>query len=447
MRLRYRTGTRIAAAMAVAFVSASSLIGLVAVLVTQTYMLGVLDRHVEAASSSLIADAGAGRPSMLFALDKREQRSGNDIGYALFDASGRRLAGSLDVERPEAGWQDIWFRDPVEGADPGRALSTDLPNGDRLVVAGNRRPLLLVQSTILWLYGLAVIVTTLLCGTLAVALARYIDRKLMPVAQVADAVLQGQFERRVPVAAVRDEFDAVSASLNAMLDRVATLVDDLRQVTGDVAHDLRTPLTNVRAELETARGGSETESRAAIERSLDHLDHALELFAAILRISEVKGSGTRRADRVALDLVAADVCATLQPVFEDMGGSLSWTCDPDSLVSGDEAQLSSMIVNLLENVLRHGGLEPQAIVLVTHDAEQVRLGVRDRGPGVPEGQLTRIFQRFVQLDASRSRGSFGLGLSLVRAIADAHGATLSAHNRAPGLEIALVFQSPEVPRG
>ena len=437
---RRSAGTRIAAASAAVFLVASSTIGLAAIALVQAYMRTSLDRQIERAASGVVGEHERAPAAIANAVRQREAHSGAPLGYVLFDPAGRRIAGKLDAPLLAPGWHDTSIRDEVDGADPARALVLSLRGGERLMVAGDRRPLETMKRGVLALYLLAVIVSALLCAALAVVLARYLDRRLTPIMRVASAVTQGRRAERIPVAMVRDEFDVAATSLNLMLDHHDALLEQLRQVTGDVAHDLRTPLTRARAELENALGGASSHDRA-ITRSLEHLDGAIGLFAAILRVAEVEGGERLRAEPVAMEALVGDICATYAPVFEDAGGRLDRRAAADCLVSGDRDLLAAVLINLLENVLRHAGAGASARIEVAHHAGAVRLTVRDDGRGVPAAELDRIFERFVRLDATRGSDGFGLGLSLVRAIAQAHGGRVSAMAGDPGLAIVLDLPS------
>lgn len=435
--LRRSAGTRIAVSAAGIFLLASTTIGLAAIVITQWRLQAGLDRYVERASAPLVSRAAVGRAAVIAAIAARERRTGDQIGYALFDSEQRRVAGSLDIAYPAAGWSNIDIRDPVEGRDPARALATPLRNGDRLVVAGNRRPLISAQSAIGALYLLAVVVTLLLCGIMAIVLSRYLARRLGPISRVATAAIDGGFAQRIPIHAVHDEFDAAAMALNLMLDRVGGLVESVRQVSSDIAHDLRTPLTHARSELEAGLVGHVT-ADIAMARSLDHLDSALDLFAAILRVTEVEG-GHHHPEPFALDLLAADVVASFRPVFEDAGSVVSVRTVADAYVSADRAQVAMLLVNLLENVLRHAGSGAAAVVEVARAGDAIRLTVRDDGPGVPVHERDRIFGRFVRLDPARNDGGFGLGLSMVLAVAQANGAALSVDDSDVGFSVSALF--------
>jgi signal transduction histidine kinase len=229
----------------------------------------------------------------------------NAFGYALFDAGGRRIIGALATPRPPAGWHDIIFVDPHEGPDPARAYARDLPGGMRLVVASDSEAVERIDATILALFSGAFVLVILLGVIGALILGGYLRRRLGRISGTAQAIVSGDLERRIPVSARRDEFDQLALALNTMLDRIAHLLDNLRQVSSDVAHDLRTPLARLRNQLTDTldSGGDAAATRAALKRAIGQSDDLLALFAAILRISEVEGGAlqdlrARRSERI-----------------------------------------------------------------------------------------------------------------------------------------------------
>lgn len=363
------------------------------------------------------------------------------LGYAVFSPEGRRVGGALDTPMPPAGWSDIVFLDPVEGPDPARALTTLLSGGYRLTVAADKEPLEQIDATILAIFALA-FVGLLLVGLIgALVLGAYLRRRLTRIEATAGAIAAGDLGQRMAVGARDDEFDRVAVSLNAMLDRIVGLVANLRQVTSDLAHDLRTPLMRLRNHLEALHLPGEADHRSAgIEAAVDRADEVLKLFDAILRISELEeGSLRRNFSSVDLGALVEDLAETHEPLAEDAGKTLAVRVDIGAVVAGDRELLAQALINLLQNALRH-----------TPDGAAIEIGVRleqdcpaayvaDNGRGIPDDQRDRVLERFVRLETSRSTPGHGLGLSLAAAIAVAHGAELRLSDRDPGLEAAIRF--------
>ncbi|GAA0335178.1 ATP-binding protein [Sphingomonas oligophenolica] len=366
----------------------------------------------------------------------------NAFGYALFDARGRRVAGALDTPRPPAGWHDIVFIDPVEGPDPARAYAHDLPGGLRLVVATDSAPVERMDATILWLFSGAFVLVLLLGLAGALLLGSYLRRRLARISGTAQAIVSGDLERRVPVGARGDEFDELALVLNAMLDRIAHLLENLRQVSGDVAHDLRTPLARLRNQLAEALDGKGDAAavRAALERAIGQSDELLSLFAAILRISEVEGGALARTfARIELSELIGDLCDSYAPAVSDSGRSLKCEVDPGIRLHGDRELIAQAVINLLDNAQRH--TPPGTEITVAADAgpEWIRLSVADNGPGVAAEDRPRIVRRFTRLDSSRTTPGHGLGLNLVAAIAAVHGGDVLIDDNRPGLRVTMVL--------
>jgi hypothetical protein len=244
----------------------------------------------------------------------------------------------------------------------------------------------------------------------------------------------------VAVGANGDEFDRAGESLNLMLDRIAQLVDNLRQVSSDVAHDLRTPLQRLRGAIEAGLDGPQDIAalRQALARAQDQSDALLALFEAILRICEVgAGGGRERFGPIDLAALVADVCEMYGPAVEDGGRTLLCTDGGPVMTCGDGELLIQLVTNLLDNAILHTPSGTSIRVDVRNGASEAELIVADTGPGVPEADRGRIVQRFVRLNQGRTTNGHGLGLNLVAAIAAAHGGRLAIEDNQPGLRIRV----------
>jgi signal transduction histidine kinase len=227
-----------------------------------------------------------------------------------------------------------------------------------------------------------------------------------------------------------------------MLDRIAQLLENLRQVSSDVAHDLRTPLARLRGQLEVALDGPRDSAayRSGLKRAIVQSDDLLALFAAILRISEVEGGSIKRsfAPVDATDLVT-DLCDSFAPAITDGGRSLACDAMPGLALSGDRELLAQALVNLLDNAQRHTPPGTCITVAAAGDAAAVRLTVADNGPGVAPQDRERITRRFARLDSSRGTPGHGLGLNLVVAVAQAHGGTVAIDDNQPGSRVTMTL--------
>ncbi|WP_425230659.1 ATP-binding protein [Sphingomonas sp.] len=354
--------------------------------------------------------------------------------YALFNPHGRRVAGGLDTRVPAPGRADIVFRDGGDPADTARAETVALAAGWRLTVGVDAEPVERINETILLLFGIAFAAVMAVGVIGALLLGGYLRRRLSSISDTAAAIVGGELHWRVPVSERGDEFDAVGLAVNAMLERIGQLMDSLRQVSADVAHDLRTPLVRLRAQL--ALVGVE---EGAAERALEQGDQLLAMFAAVLRIAEVEGGTALIKAPVDLGRTVLDVAEAYQPAFSDVGQTLHWAIAADAVVSGDEQLLAQALVNLLDNARIHTPLGTNVRIELSTDAEQVVLSVIDDGPGVPAGDQTRILERFARSEASRTTPGHGLGLNLVAAIVAAHGGEMAVADAAPGLRITITL--------
>ncbi len=402
-----------------------------------------LDASIEQAADGLMPDyRDDGISGLVEAVDQREKRGPDALAYAVFDPHGGRIGGQLELSMPQPGWRKIVFRDPVEGPDPARALVRALPGGYRVVVAADLEPLEQIDDTILTLFGIAFAALLLIGLAGALLLGSYLRRRLARIEATASGIVAGDLSRRTKLGPRNDEFDRVAASLNAMLDRISGLVANLRQVTSDLAHDLRTPLARLRNQLEGLnRTIDPTERRAAVDAAVEGADEVLRLFEAILRISELEEGSLRRGfARVDLCRLLGELGETHVALAEDVDKSLSTDAADHCFAEGDRELIAQALINLIENALRHTPPGAAIIVGARTEGDSVIAFVRDSGPGIPAGERQRVLERFVRLEASRSTPGHGLGLSLVSAIARAHDAELTLTNDESGFDVAMRFR-------
>jgi signal transduction histidine kinase len=360
--------------------------------------------------------------------------------YALFDPTGRRIAGSLDTKAPPAGLGTITFKDPREGDDMARADTVELLGGRRLVVALDTEAIEDIDATILALFAGAFVVVVIGAVAGALLLGSYLRRRLGTIGNTARAIVAGDLTHRVPIGASNDEFDRVGQALNAMLDRIAQLMENLRQVSSDVAHDLRTPLVRLRNQLELV-GSSKSAAAKAIEQG----DELLALFGSILRIAEVEGGALSQSfARVDLSALTTDVGESYFPAVADSDRALTCSIASHVAMMGNRELLAQAIGNLLDNARLHTPIGTDIVLRLEADEKFARISVSDNGPGVPTADRDRILQRFTRGEASRTTPGNGLGLSLVAAVAAAHGGTVAVDDNGPGLRVTITL--PRSPR-
>lgn len=443
-RLLGSAAYRIAFATSAAFALITLLLGMAVFTATQSLFVRQLESRVAEDSAALIAEfRDGGGNDLAYAIEQREAGSAlTEMHYGLYARDGHRVLGALEAPRPPSGWSELAIGSLPAQANPARALAVDLADGSRLVVAGDRSGVARLDRTVVVLFGTAFGVAIVFGIATALLLGGYLRRRLSAISDAAEAIMAGDMAQRVPVSRRRDEFDRLAESLNAMLDRIAALLANLRQVSSDVAHDLRTPLARLRNRIEDAlhQRSDPPAHREALEDALERVDDVLRLFSAILRISEVEGGGARRAfKRLDLAGLVTELCESYAPAVEDGGRQFSWRIEPAGEVEGDRELLAQAIINLLDNAQAHTPPGSSVEVEVVRTAGTVCVSVADNGPGVPEADRGRILQRFTRLEASRSAPGHGLGLNLVQAVANAHGAILTVEDNSPGLRVSLCW--------
>ena len=379
------------------------------------------------------------------AIAEREMsRSPTRMVYAVFAPDGRKLYGTLRTERPRPGLHDILFNDPGEGPDPARALAIDIAPEQRLVVAADREWIERIDKTVIEVFVAAFVAASLIAFAGALMFGGYLRRRLRAISGTAEAIIGGDIRERMPVSARRDEFDQLASTLNRMLDRIEGLLENLRQVSSDVAHDLRTPLAGLRNRLElgASRSNGGNIDAAVLEDAIVRVDEVLSLFAAILRIAEVESGETRRFFApVDLSALATELAESFAPVVLDSGRTLLWSIEPGLTIEGDRELLSQAGINLIENAQRH---TPDGTIIrltLVSAGPRACLQVVDNGPGVAKADRDKIVKRFGRLDRSRNTSGYGLGLNLVAAVAKLHDGRLLLKDANPGLSATL-----ELPR-
>lgn len=413
----------------------TALVGGVAWWVTAGFAVRQAAQEVERGMGVLLqSGAISGARGVALSIEARlaADRSGQEY-YLLAAPDGQRLAGNLSGVSSERGWREGSIRLPDGIETPVLMYAQPLPGGGALVVGRDMAAARALEQRLLagavWVGG-AVLLLGLAGGLL---LGRSVARRAAVMEAALAAVQAGDLDRRLPVRAGADEFDRLAARINATLDRLQSLMAALREVTDDIAHDLRTPLTRLRQRLDDAARAPTT---AAIEAAQGEADRLLDIFAALLRIAQVE-SGTRRAGFMAVDLsaIAESVAEVYAPAAEDRGQVLATAIAPGVAITGDPALLTQMLANLVENAIRHGREGGR----VSLDASGTSITIADDGPGIPEAEHEKVFARFHRLDAARSTPGSGLGLALVRAVAGLHGIGITLEDAAPGLRVRLTL--------
>jgi signal transduction histidine kinase len=420
-------------------------------------------------------------------IENRALRPGANL-YLVTTPNGRALAGNVGSLAPgvmaTTGWSETSYRrlDEQESADH-RALVnvTELTSGFRLLIGRDleerRRLFGIVAKAAQW--SVLIVIALGLGGGIFVA--RRVLRRIDAMTGTTQRIMAGDLSGRLPVGRSGDELDRLAENLNAMLERIEALMVGLKEVSDNIAHDLKTPLTRLRnrAEEALAKAGNEAEYRAALERTIEESDGLIRTFNALLMIARAE-SGQARGNMDDFDAaeVAHGIHELYEPLAEDNGLTLHVRTEPAPL-HGNRELVSQALANLVENAIKYGrpapALQPlsaeatNAEAAAGHDArniliesrrdgDQVLLSVTDHGPGIPEADRGHAVERFVRLEASRTQPGSGLGLSLASAVATLHGGALKLSEAHPGLRATLAIpartgapervavQTPDVPQ-
>ena len=412
-----------------------------------------VDRRI-ATISGVVAGDGDGRADGAAAMIARigkftRQRDTGDIGFILRDAKGDVLSANVAVRRPlAAGFSTLRNGDGIVGLDQGRALSRPVGGGMTLVTIAETEPIDNYGAARIrvFLAGFGSIVVIVFAGVAAFGLS--IARRIAATRHTAEAIVAGDVTRRIPVRGATDEFDRQALAFNRMLDRIGELMLGLRHISDDIAHDLRTPLSRLRRQIAAiATAADEPAVRAEVAAALEQCDGLLDLFAAILRITDVE-SGARTAGLVRVDLprMAREIGEMMEPVAADCGHLLRLSAPSGAPVMGDPQLLTQALINLIENSFAHTPAGTTVSITAGPMAGGAFVTVADDGPGIPADYREAALRRFGRLDASRSIAGHGLGLPLVSAIARLHGGTLTLGDAnggaGPGLVVTLTIPGP-----
>ena len=433
-----------------AFATATLLTGYATFTASSKAITRLVDVRIDLVADAVLAGVAPGDTRAILERINRyaRRRDTGDVGFELEDARGHRLGGNIVLARPVApGFSTVTGADGIAGLTGGRAELRDAGGGVRLITVIETEPVdgYATIRTRNYVTGFGAMLLIVLAGTATFALI--VRRRINEVRATAEAIVDGDLRHRVPVAAHGGAFAEQARAFNRMLDRVAALMDAIRHVSTEVAHDLRTPLARLRGRLSLAVEADGTAAmRHEVERAIEQCDDLLATFTAILRIAEIEG-GARRAGFAPVDLAALvhEVADTMRDVAHNSGHHLRvMPCAADVTIVGDRPLLAQALLNLIENALAHTPRGSNVtIALACVDGSAV-IRVADDGPGIAAGDHARALRRFGRLDPSRHRAGHGLGLPLVQAIAQLHGGALTLGDAAPGLVATVTV--PQRPR-
>jgi signal transduction histidine kinase len=363
--------------------------------------------------------------------------------YLLQTPEGRKLAGQMPAMSPADGWQEIV---PPRGEEdePFIAKAGFLPDGTFLLVGHDARDLHevvdLIEEGSVWILAIAVPLWLLT----AIVSSALIVRRLEAINRLSLEIRHGRLDRRLPIGKRHDEFDRLASHLNAMLDGIQDLTESLRQVTNNIAHELRTPLTRIHNRVEAARRRplSIDAAEEVLDSTIEELERLLGSFAALLRIAYID-AGTLRSGFKEFELseTATALAEDFEPIARDAGKQLTASVVPGLRFFGDKRLIVQMMVNLLENAIAHSGGD-EILLSVESARDGIAVRVADNGVGIPETERKNVFQRFYRLSKEGSSAGYGLGLSLVAAVAKLHRIGVALLDNEPGLRVDLSFPWP-----
>jgi signal transduction histidine kinase len=418
---------------------------------TTSYMLRQSDQAI-AAELGILREAytRAGRDQLIAAIAQRmsDEHIGSGV-YLLADPSGALLAGNLaawpaSLKGP-SGWGNFNAPEWKSGAARRpllRATFETLADGTRLLVGRDIADLDHVTQRI----NTALLLTTLLIVAVAAAASASVTRRTVgrieSINATSRAIMQSGLSERIPLRGTKDEWDELATNLNSMLDRIETLMGEVKQFTDNVAHELRTPITRLRGRLEKSYNSlpDGDAHKSMIGDTISDLDSVQRIFSSLTRISQIEVSDRTAAFRT-IDLaeIVREVVELFDAAAEEKGGQLKTIGDQRVLVTGDRDLLFDAVANLVDNAIKHGREAGRVTVDVRQYDAGAAIAVSDEGPGIPDDEIRNVFKRFYRLERSRRTPGNGLGLCLVAAVARLHGAQIGTFDNAPGLTIRLWF--------
>lgn len=397
--------------------------------------LRAVDAEIGALAAEYSLD-GAGSTAALIDMKMRADPDARWV-YQLFAASdGRLLAGPTAPVHFGASDGLDWMDYQTTDGRRGRAQARRLPDGALLRVGQDERLRTEAWQAVLQPLAFAVLTGLGLALAAGAQLAWIAQRPIERIRTAAANIVATELRGRLPISGNGDEFDRVAVSVNELLDRIALAMDSLRQSSDAIAHDLRTPLTRLRLRLEALQASAEHDPR--LDELVTDVDRVLGLFDALLQIARLDSGAMHDSLR---PLILGDIVADAVSLY------LSWadlrhqrlklSIAPDCRVRGDRDLLFAGVGNLLDNAIKYAPEHSAITVTLSCSPQHVTLEVADRGPGIPPQQRARALQRMIRLDPARTQAGYGLGLSLVRAVAEAHGGQLQLADHQPGLRAIL----------
>jgi signal transduction histidine kinase len=421
---------------------------------TSSYVRSRSDRAIMTEYLSLHdAYQRSGRDGLVALIKERiADKSFAENVYILVDPSLAVLGGNLkawpSTVTAASGWTEFRAREPFPSATNQpllRAMVETFPSGDRLLVGRDISDLDSFADHIKTAVILAAALIFALAGMASILVTRRTVGRIESINATSRAIMLSGLDKRIPLRGTNDEWDRVAENLNLMLDRIETLMGEVKQASDNVAHDLRTPLTRMRGRLERAYHAERIgeNDQLLIGDTIADLDAVLRIFSSLTRIARIETQARKGAYRtVNLVEIASEVVELYDAAAEQDGTCLTIVGDREVLATGDRDLIFDAIANLVDNAIKHGRAGGQVVVAnEIIDGEPV-VSIADDGSGIPADQYEHVFKRFYRLEHSRYTPGNGLGLSLVAAVARLHGARIEMLDNSPGLKLKLWFSAP-----
>ena len=421
---------------------------------TVGYMAEQTDATIEAEITGLAEQYRVGGLGKLVNIlqDRVNRDPDSSSVYLLASPSFSALAGNIDawpsVDTGSDGWLTFAFRDTrAEGRIfQARARPFVLQGGLHLLVGRDTRELKATQQLIMRALVWGTVLTLALAMAGSIIMSRSVLKRIERINQASHEIMAGDLQRRIETVGSNDEFDQLALSLNAMLDEIEQLMSGIRHVTDNIAHDLRTPLTRLRNQLEQLHADLDKNSPnlAHVEQSIADADQLLATFGALLRIARIEAGGVRtRFETVDLAALLQDAAELYDAFAEEKQVSIDIKLSAESKIQGDRDLLFQAIINLLDNAIKYSRQGGRIELRLSERDRHPVLSIADNGPGIPLEERSKVLQRFYRMDQSRSLHGSGLGLSLVAAVATMHNAEFEFADNHPGLVAELHFRGPE----
>lgn len=448
-RLRRSTPFRLAVAYGLLFVTSSLLVYLATYLLLRAEIYSTLDNSVTETYSVIQSSYAPGDiEDVVQSMNSfsRLQNGDRRIFY-LGSADGERLAGDIAKFVPTIGLQTISGEALGLPGNERFRVKTGTIDGNNLLVGESLEATEDLAQIILANFAWMSVFTTLLAVFAGLFLARRAQARIDAIAETMTEISDGNMSRRVRLTGSGDDIDMIATQINSALDRLSDLIESVRQVSADIAHDLKTPLNRLKLILEEASLREENNESVGeqLRDALAESDQINATFQALLRISQIE-AGTRKTRFSSVDLnqLLRTVVEIFGEVAEDNGQTLSFDAasSPDCFIEGDKELLMQLFVNLVENAMNHCPAGTAIRLSLQHSGNHCMATVADNGPGIPADEREKVFRRLYRLDKSRNSPGHGLGLSMVKAIADLHGMAIGIEDNHPGARFVLSWERP-----